>query len=226
MLKKQEPFPGAEHRLYKDWFFGKADPAKRAEVVIAGEPVVLCAYRLAFDVARVSGRHFPKVALQQSTRHYLRGGWQKVDTKAQDLYADTFGEPELWTIIPVIALTPLVDPLGREREPIVRKRFNFVELEGSSPTLAILKRYAVMSGTGKLTGSVFAVTHDPGNSMGSWGKIPEVTLASGEPLYYSQVHDAYPLATGQEQQEVLTRHFEIVEEHPDFARRFPPRQRE
>ena len=233
--QRKEAYPGENARRFKQWFFGKSPTLKdrRQEICVIGEPVAMFTYRTVFAVKKHGERTYPDVVLQRSTRYHARSSadGQKIrrleDTEATDLYADTFGEPELWYVIPAIVYEKALH--GHPRGPAMCVRhFKFIELNevDSLATLAVLQRRKVMN-DGRLADEWFEVTHDPESSEGLWDRLPPQdqelsTLKVHRPeIYYSQVQDAYPEATLEQQKEVLATHFNIIKDHPEFAKRFP-----
>ena len=253
-------YPGADARLYKPWYISKNKDSVQ-EIVIAGAPVVLYAYRMTHAVRRNGKNIYPDISIHQSTKyhHAVQDGvpYKAERENVDDLYAATFGAPEMWTIVPVLVRAPKFDE-RRNRLPGTNEKYQFLELEPGDGILNTLieawQTKAVASRKGGLIGLSFDVrrTADDDPPHGRWTRKtveqkdgsfvykmyePAKFLAyikqqgdkktDNDPksnkraLYVNTVAEAYPLAEPDKQRMVLVTHFGIIEEHPDWAKRFP-----
>jgi len=177
-------YPGSDKREYARWFISK--DAKHT-LIIAGNPVIMYMYRTACGVKQLTNRPpFCLDRLHRSMRYRVgvQNGmmYRADDPRATDLYAETFLEPETWTIIPVVQKTPLLNAKG---EPVVRMvngrpvseyryDYRFVEIPGGDPVLAEIEKAANMKFfTTKQTGLVGAhfevvKSSERGEYLGRW----------------------------------------------------------
>ena len=254
-------WPGAKHRHYARWFIGTKHPRNRQTIIIVGAPTVISAYRTCTAVNHTGQKKWPEVIIHRSNRYY----WdvtQPVQFRNEragvvDLYADTFGAPEEWTIVPCLMRTDKYDERGNKLKGYEEK-FCFIEIEPGSALLvdvfkdAMSKTFFKNRKTG-IVGAIFDVTRldDKVANYGVWKMrmkedpktgtaLPDVIAAdklfqyiiqqSQQPvgdgnsnkraLYPATIDEAYPPATPDQQKMVLSTHFDIIDGHPDFRRRF------
>lgn len=252
-------WPGAKYRQYARWFIQTKHPRNRQRIIIVGGPQVIAAYRTAATVMHTGPKKWPDVILNRSVRYYMDSqqaiSFVNERQGAVDLYADTWGRPEEWTIVPVLMRTDKYDERGNKLKGFEEK-FCFIEIEPGSALLNDVIRDAMSRTFFKnrpmsIVGAMFDVTRldDKVASYGVWkmcmkedpktgSSIPDVidpkqlfayiiqqakiSLGEGnkKALYPATLDEAYPLATPDQQKMVLSTHFDIIEAHPDFRRRF------
>ena len=179
---KQRPdYPGAEARLYKSWYISKSADSVQ-EIIIVGAPQVMYCYRMCYAVRRNGQKIYPDIAIHQSVKyhHAVQDGVpykaERADTV--DLYAETFGAPEMWTIVPVLVRMPKFDE-RRNRLPGYKENYQFLELEPGDGILNTLidvwQTKAVATREGGLIGTCFDVrrTADDDPAHGRWTRMTQ-----------------------------------------------------
>lgn len=187
MSFKKVVYPGSDKREFSRWFLQNKDSSQ--EIFVAGDPVTIYAYRTACGVGQAQGKPpFCIERLQRSSyyRPVDRGGIlvKEEFPEATDLYKDTWGKPEVWTIIPVVTKTKALDKNGNMisivKDGKVSPQFNysyrFIELAPGEDIKAFdqaLNMKFFQSKEKGIVGAKFLVTKtkDDREYMGSWQLI-------------------------------------------------------